>query len=615
MKKLILISIVTYVLVLNVSGQDQKGFGPVDYYHAKVMDVNNHLDSWYIDENGPFEFIINLSANWWKNSPDVNGWPIWCTAALVDNEYRQGAGAIPGSACSFAILACLKYYVFTGDTSFLSMARRTGNYIIQHDLTPSEFVHYPDFPYAIGITGDINPQGNGHPNEFDSVNPIFHIQPDKGAMLGTALLELYKVTGDPDYLNTCVKIANCLSDNAVAGNDTYSPWPMRVMADNGNSVDGRFSANVSYSCRLFDELLRIGQTGNGKYKSTRDAVWSWLISYVIAWDDGSKWCNFFEDHGGDENNPTQINALETVRYLLEKKSEADQDWFSLAGKIINQVSGRWSVTSLEKDGYVSIGEQEVDLTPYNSHSARYGSILAMFAESGADIAYKDTAYHSLCYSLYSVEDDGYTNTYFSEGGVAWTTDSFGDFLFHYLEAIAAIPEWAASRNYVLKSTSTITKVSYTNKSRVTYSTFDDFGIDKLKLIKKPFSVRVDGANIKSYSWNSADNVLLIDRSTGKNVEITMIDIPGELTIPTLPSNSQIWIYPNPAYGYLILELDQSLSVGSKLEISDFCGRILLQKDLEEGIRHYLDLTHLRKGIYLLRIKNKPDNYLQKIVIQ
>lgn len=99
----------------------------------------------------------------------------------------------------------------------------------------------------------------------------------------------------------------------------------------------------------------------------------------------------------------------------------------------------------------------------------------MYVEAGGNIAHRDAAYHSLCCGLYSVENDGYTNTYFSEGGYAWTTDSFGDFHYHYIKAIAAIPEWAGNRNYLLKSTSTIKEVSYIDTSAVVYSTFDESG--------------------------------------------------------------------------------------------------------------------------------------------
>lgn len=609
MKAILLTFCVTIAFVINLPAQEGKGFGSVDYYHAKVMDANNHLDTWYKDKNGPFELILNLSADWWKKAPEIKGWPTWCTAAILDNTYKQEAGAIPGSACPFAIMACLRYWVYTGDTSFLYMAKKTGDYIINQTLTPSNFASYPNFPYPVGITGNINPQGTGHPNDIDYLNPAYSIQPDKGSMIGAALLELYKITGNSGYLNTAVNIANCLSENAKAGTETYSPWPFRVMADNGSTVDGQFSANVSYACRLFDELLRIGQTGNGKFKSTRNAVWNWLIDQVIAYDDASKWYNFFEDHSGDENNPTQINAMETVRYLLEKKSQADPDWFDLSGKIINQVTRRWSVTNLETDGYVSIGEQDNDQTPYNSHTARYGSIVAMYTEAGANIAFKDIAYHSLCYSLYSVENDGYTNTYFMEGGYAWTTDSFGDFLFHYMDAISAIPEWAGTRNYVLKSTSTITKVNYLDTARVAYSTFDESGIDKLKLTKEPVSIKVNGVSIKSFIWDNTSKVLLINRSNGKNVEVSLYDQVDESSIP------KILIYPNPANSTFWMVLDQSLSEGNKFEVFDLNGRLLLQKDLETGLRHYFDLSHFPKGLYFIRIQNNNKSYSQKVVIQ
>ncbi len=446
--KLLLLFISTLFLFMSSSYEDRHACGPVDYYHVKVLNKNTRLDSWLKDKNGPFDSIVKLSASWWKNAPQVNGWPAWCTAAQLDRHYRQSGGAVPGSACSFVILACLKYYTYSGDSAYLNMAKKTGDYILHQDLTPSSFKCYPGFPYAVGKTGDINPDGSGHPNASSVMNPPGHIQPDKGAMLGVALLELYKVTVESSYLKAAINIADCLSRNAVTGTALNSPWPFRVMADNGAFIDGKLCANVSYACRLFDELLRIGQAGNGKYRQTKVQVWNWLKTFVISRDDGSMWEDFFEDHGGNEPNSTQINALETVRYLLENRNDADPQWFNLAGKIIKQVQSRWALSKLEKEGYVCIGEQDRDMSPYNSHTARYGSILAMYYTAGGPVEYKDEAYHSLCYSLYSVENDGFTCTYFKPGATAWTSDSFGDFLIHYMYAFSAIPEWSGKSNYI-----------------------------------------------------------------------------------------------------------------------------------------------------------------------
>jgi hypothetical protein len=266
----------------------------------------------------------------------------------------------------------------------------------------------------------------------------------------------------------------------------------------------------------------MGEEDNEKYRQTRTQVWSWLKSFIISQDDATMWEDFFEDHGGDEPNPTQINAMETARYLLEKRNDADPDWFNLAGKIIRQVQKRWTLSSLDKEGYVCIGEQDKDMSPYNSHTARYGSILAMYYRAGAPAEFKDEAYHSLCYGLYSVENDGFTCTYFKPGATAWTTDSFGDFLIHYLYAFAAVPEWAGNTNHILGSGSTIKNVVYEGTNRVSYSGFDKKGTDILKLVNKPLSVTVDGAPVKSYLWNKKTKVLEINRNIGSNIIISLM---------------------------------------------------------------------------------------------
>ncbi len=114
---------------------------------------------------------------------------------------------------------------------------------------------WPGFPYPVGKLGDINPDGSGHPSYSEKYNPAGHIQPDKGAMIGFALLQLYKVTGNKTYLNTAVNIADCLCRNVVEGSADQSPWPMRVKAEDNQFIDGKFSANVSFACRLFDVIL------------------------------------------------------------------------------------------------------------------------------------------------------------------------------------------------------------------------------------------------------------------------------------------------------------------------------------------------------------------------
>jgi hypothetical protein len=120
-------------------------------------------------------------------------------------------------------------------------------------------------------------------------------------------------------------------------------------------VDGILCGNQSFALRLFDELIRLGIEGNGKYLSTRSNIWNFLKNIVIADTSGNKWQDFFEDHSEDEDNPTQFSALETARYLLEKRDTLDPQWSSLVSSIISTVKRHWTVHSGD---YTAIGEQK-----------------------------------------------------------------------------------------------------------------------------------------------------------------------------------------------------------------------------------------------------------------
>lgn len=591
-----------FCLISSISswGTNRWNCGNVNYYHSLVFNTSKHLDSWHIDDNGPFEYILQLNANWWKSAPSVNGWPIWCTGAVIDKNYNQSKGAIPGSACFFAIESCLAYYIYTGDSAFLNLAKKTGDYIVERDLTPKSFIAYPNFPYAVGATGSINPNGNGHPDSFSKYNIVNHIQPDKGAMLGFALVQLFKTTDDSKYLDAAINIANCLAKNVILGNDSLSPWPMRVLATDGTLIDGKFSANVCFACKLFIELQKLGKDTLGLYAKTRHNIWSWLKQKVILTQQ-PKWRNYFEDHSGDEDNDSQINALETARYLLEYQDTADKDWLNLSRKIIQQASRRWLQSDFDIDGYFCIAEQDKDLSPYNSHTARLGSVLALLSECMESREYRDTAYSSLCYSLYSIEDDGFTNTYFKKGSGAWTTDSFGDFLVHFISAIAAVPDWAGHRNILLRSSSTIKKIKY-DTNFISYETFESLGVDKLILTQKPICILNNNKRFDAYTWDSITRVLTLYRVKCNNVTILFSGSP-EVSYRKR-NNIAISIYPNPTHNVLNIILPEKNEYN--IYIVDLRGNILYSSFIKSDTAS-IDINFLKKGLYLVYIQNKEGS--------
>src|SRR5439155_5346454 len=121
------------------------------------------------------------------------------------------------------------------------------------------------------------------------------------------------------------------------------------------------------------------------------------------------------------------------------------------------------------------------------HTARYASILAKYYEAGGPASYKDEAYSSFAYSTYSVDFDGFADTYFN-GGIAWSSDSFGDWMQNFMDGLGAVAEWApANSDHLLRSSSVVQSVTYRSNA-VSYTTFDSTGQEKLKLTFTPTEV-------------------------------------------------------------------------------------------------------------------------------
>jgi predicted metal-dependent RNase len=84
----------------------------------------------------------------------------------------------------------------------------------------------------------------------------------------------------------------------------------------------------------------------------------------------------------------------------------------------------------------------------------------------------------------------------------WMTDGYGDYVKHYLRAMASAPELAPDNaDHLLRSSSIIQQINY-NENRITYKTFDDNSAELLRLTSKPNEVFVDG---KSLNESQSEN--------------------------------------------------------------------------------------------------------------
>jgi outer membrane protein assembly factor BamB len=117
------------------------------------------------------------------------------------------------------------------------------------------------------------------------------------------------------------------------------------------------------------------------------------------------------------------------------------------------------------------------------------------------------------------------------------------------------------------------------------------------------SIATDDHKIKSISLPIKINVV----PSGPTL------IPPTKTFETLPTS--LLVYPNPTNGVIYIEQKENLSVSGNIEVIDILGRIMFHRNWDESTRQELNLTNLSKGIYLLRIRNKNNNYFQKVVIR
>ena len=86
----------------------------------------------------------------------------------------------------------------------------------------------------------------------------------------------------------------------------------------------------------------------------------------------------------------------------------------------------------------------------------------------------------------------------------WFSDGYGDYIRHFLVAMAAVPEWAPrSENHLLRSTSVVTHVDY-GPTRVAWTTFDAEATETLRLTFRPTSVLAAGAPVAKRESLDAD---------------------------------------------------------------------------------------------------------------
>ncbi len=460
--------------------------------------------------------VVKLAVDFLKTCPPdpANGLPIYLTHCSIlpnrDGGFRGSDWVHNPAVVNGGLVQslALDWRVYSGDTAGIELARQALDHHLQFGTTPAGW-DWERVPYASSDPGKTTYQGAARYDKTKSPKHIgrgdgsFTIEADKVGELGMGYLRFYQISGGEKYLEAAINCADALAKHVRKGPHDgrelnmnnlalVSPWPFRVRAEKGEVVE-EYTSHVVENLRLLEELVRIkdrirlAPEKAQAYQKCADAVWQWLYA-----PDGpiktSIWKGYFEDMPLDPSNLNRVNnsPLEFARHLIK---HPDRD-----PRIATTVPALvwWVKNTFGEPGMDGINEQTTCYKPMGSHSARYASICALWFERTGDPWFKDEAFRHFNFATYMAHPNGFVQVGPTWGAEVWISDGYTDYIRHFMEGLAAIPEWApGNENHLLRSSSVVRKIDYSD-ARISFETFDDTTSAVLRLATKPVSVSAGG---------------------------------------------------------------------------------------------------------------------------
>ena len=482
----------------------------IQYHPVRINKADGSILPWFSPDPGTsYDTVLMLVWDFWNRmETDSNGLKYYMNHQVWKPEHdMRGLG---GDQINMAMSSWGLLYAYTGYPGVLQNIKYLADTYLERSLSgPDDRWPYIPYPYNTDI----------HSGKYDGDmrNGKGITQPDKAGNFGYELINLYKMTGEQRYLESAIRIAATLASHVQKGDSLSSPLPFRVNARTGetgsffdNMESGRrvrpalYTANWTGTLMLFEELIVLNPPETQLYEKVFNIILEWMKAFPLR---TNKWGPFFEDIPGWSD--TQTNAITFAMFILQHRN-LFPNWREDVKSIIDWTYSELGNHDYEKYKVVVMNEQTVYRVPGNSHSSRQASVELMFAQMSGDTSYITNAIRTLNWATYTVAPDG-RNRYIRDD--IWLTDGYGDYVRHYLRAMAAMPELApADENHLLGSLSVITTVSYTADS-ITYRTFDNKSFEILRLTTKPEKILLNGKILEEndlqentgWCWSALDN--------------------------------------------------------------------------------------------------------------
>ena len=511
-------------------------------YHIIQTDKQGHILPWFNQNPAiAYDHVLHLIWNFWDTMRmDMNGIPYYMNHQVWQKDQNDPRG-LGGDQLQMALSSWFLYYAYTGNERIKENMRFMADYYLTHGFSPPdcEWSNLP-FPYNTLIYSG--------KYDGDMVIGKGFLQPDKAGSLGLELIKLYKMMSrewypnksEQQYLEASIEIANTLANKIKEGDENNSPLPFKVHAFTGKTGTlkekgeiklSSYTTNWSGTLELFENLIRLNTENSKNYQKAFDILLSWMKKYPMK---NNKWGPFFEDISGWSD--TQINAMTWARFIMNHQP-LFPDWKEEVQNIMDWVYKELGNDQWKKYGVTVINEQTAYRVPGNSHTSRQAADELLFWNLTGNKNIEG-AIRKLNWATYMVDDDG-KNRYPRDQN--WLTDGYGDYVRHYLRAMASTPQLAPNENHILSSTSIIQSANYhfpPNPSQIAgqdklpqrgilYQVYDKRGEEIIRMKHKPQRIFLDNKTIpekksgEGYVWSPLEEggVLIIRREQGTKVEI------------------------------------------------------------------------------------------------
>ncbi len=268
--------------------------------------------------NGPY----NLPLTDYKSSATLNMesllkqeyYRLWKTESTPSQEYRLYCypSKIVGS-----IVQAMTIYAHLSEKNredALTMARNAAGYLLSSSQPAGSVLEY--FP----PTYEDRPNSTGMARDRKDQLMMFY-----PAITGSAYLDLYDATGDDEYLDASVKIAETYSKTQLP----EGSWRLMVWISTGEAVE----ENLCVPTDIINFLDRlVSDYGKSQFRETSEKAFQWIMEHPMK---SFHWEGQFEDVGYSKSYSNMERGKPfSFAVILLSRSEQEPGYIELAEELI-----------------------------------------------------------------------------------------------------------------------------------------------------------------------------------------------------------------------------------------------------------------------------------------